>query len=114
MRKMKKGLAIAAGILAIFAVLGAIISLISNISLYSRPGVTMPMGEKIRIYSLAVVNIVLPLLLAVCCFRRKLGTFPGVVMGLFGLRALYGAVTNLLSTFTMFKVGYAYKAVGFL
>ena len=49
MRKMKKGLAIAAGILAIFAVLVAVGTLISNISLYSRPGVTMPMGEKIRV-----------------------------------------------------------------
>ena len=112
MRKMKKGLAIAAGILAIFAVLGAIISLISNISMYSRPGVTMPMGEKIRIYSLGVVDIVLPLLLAVCCFRRKLGIFPGVVMGLHGLRALYLAVTRLLNGFVMIRVNYAYKAIG--
>ena len=112
MRKMKKGLAIAAGILAIFAVLGAIISLISNITMYSRHGVMLPVTEKIRIYGMGVVNIVLPVLLAVCCFRRKLGIFPGVVMGLHGLRALYGAVTNMLTCFTMFKVGYAYKAVG--
>ena len=82
MRKMKKGLAIAAGILAIFAVLGAVGSLISNISLYSRAGVMLPVAEKIRIYALGVVNIVLPVLLAVCCFRRKLGIFPGIVMGL--------------------------------
>ena len=112
MRKMKKGLAIAAGILAVFTVLGAIFSLISNITMYSRAGVMLPVTEKIRIYGMGVVNIVLPVLLAVCCFRRKLGIFPGVVMGLHGLRALYGAVTNLLSGFTMIKVGYAYKAVG--
>ena len=112
MRKMKKGLAIAAGIVEIFAALGAVVALISNIAMFSRAGYMMPAGEQIRIYGMGVVNIVLPVLLAVCCFRRKLGIFPGVVMGLHGLQALYGAVTNLLSGFTMIKVGYAYKAVG--
>ena len=114
MRKMKKGLAIAAGILAVFAALGAVGALISNIAMFSRTGYMMPAGEQIRVYVTSAVNIVLPVLLAVCCFRRKLGIFPGVVMGLFGLQALYGAVTNILTCFAMFKVGYAYKAVGSL
>ena len=81
MRKMKKGLAIAAGIVEIFAALGAVVALISNIAMFSRAGYMMPAGEQIRIYGMGVVNIVLPVLLAVCCFRRKLGIFPGVVMG---------------------------------
>ena len=92
MRRMKSGFAIAAAILAIVTVLSVIITTASTLLTYSLHGIAMTAG----ILAPNVISFVIFILLAVCCFRRKLGIFPGIALGLIGLYALYGAVNNVI------------------
>jgi len=92
MRKMKSGFAVAAAILAIVNVLFTIFSTASLLFTYSQYGISITAG----VLAPNVISIVIFILLAVCCFRRKLGIFPGIVLGLIGLYALYGTVSNAI------------------
>ena len=97
MRKMKSGFAIAAAILAVIAALFGIFSVITTFIPDSYS--SLPMSVKLSLLVPNIISIVFSILLAVCCFRRKVDVLPGVAMGLFALNALYAVGTNAVSLF---------------
>ncbi len=102
MRKMKSGFAIAAAILAVFtALLGvfSVITLFIPIPFYGGLS-SLPMSVKLSLLVPNIISIVFSILLAVCCFRRKVDVLPGVAMGLFALNALYAVGSNAVSLFS--------------
>ena len=97
MRKMSKGLALAAGILFILAVLADLLSMavlaIAN---------AMNSGAMASVNALSsLLGILLSILAAVILFRRRKDIFAGVVLCLFGLVELFDVISSIASIVAM-------------
>ena len=95
MLKMKRNFATTAGALAILISLVLVLGIVATILtqyIYSRPPISTVIASLLPIVYFGLCF----LLMTVCCFRRKLGIFSGIVMGLVALYYLWSLVQNII------------------